>query len=235
MFNWLFWVVIVFLAIMAIVGLKKGLVKMIFSLVSLIVTIILTVMISPHVAEFLMESTELYDMAQEKTCEFIEKVVLAMEEEAGESMTIDELPLPEIIKDMLNENNNEESYDILGVNNLADYIGASVARMVVNAAAFTGTFLVIFIAIKLIVALLDLISKLPLINGVNKLAGAALGLVEAFVILWILCLVVTSFAGTEWGRTLLSMINESEFLSLIYNNNYLMRLASDVLKVILYI
>ncbi len=235
MFNWLFWVVIIFLVIMAIVGLKKGFIKMLFSLVSLIVTIVLTIIISPHVADFLMESTELYDIAQEKTCEFIENVVLAMEEEAGESKTIDELPLPEVIKDLLHENNNEESYGILGVDNLADYIGAYVARMVVNAVAFSGTFLVIFLAIKLVVALLDLISKLPLINGVNKLAGAALGLVEAFIILWILCLAVTSFAGAEWGRTLLNMINESEFLSFIYNNNYLMRIVSDVLKVVLYI
>lgn len=234
MVNWLFWIVAAFLAVMAIVGIKQGFVKMVFSLVSLIVTIILTIIISPYVADFLMESTSLYETAKEKTGDFIETIVDAVEEEAGESKAIDELPIPEAIKKLLHENNNEESYSILGVDNLADYIGAYVAGVAVNAVAFSATFIVIFIAIKLIVLLLDLISKLPLLNGVNKMAGAALGLVEGFIVLWVLCLVVTSIAGSEFGRTLLNMIDESRFLSFIYNNNYLMRIVSDVLKVVLF-
>jgi len=233
MFNWLFWLVVIFLVVMAIVGLKQGLVKMVFSLVSLVLTIILTIIISPYVSDLLLEHTGLYDAAKEKTCGFIETMVDAMEAEAGESKTIDELPLPEAIKELLHENNNEESYSILGVDNLADYIGAYVAGIVVNAVAFIATFIVLFIAIKLLVLLLDLISKLPLINGVNKIAGVALGLVEGFIILWVLCLLVTSVAGSEFGRTLLNMIDDSAFLSFIYNNNYLMRIVSDVLKVVL--
>lgn len=234
MSNWLFWIVIAFLAVMAVVGIKRGFVKMVFSLVSLIVTIGLTIIISPYVADFLMESTSLYEIAKEKTGNFIEAIADTVEAEAGESKTIDELPIPDAIKDLLHKNNNEESYGILGVDNLSDYIGACVAGMIVNAAAFLATFVVIFIVIRIIVFLLDVISKLPLINGVNRLAGGALGLAEGFIVLWILCLVVTSTAGSEFGRTLLIMIDENEFLSCIYNNNYLMRIVSDVLKVVLY-
>lgn len=233
--NWLLWVVLAFLAVMVIIGLKNGFVKMVFSIVSLIATIILTIIIGPHVATYLKENTSVYETVQQKTCLFIENALIKMEDEAGESKKIEDLPLPDVIKDKLLENNNEETYELFGAESLGEYISEYVSNVVVKAIAFCGTFIVILIAIKLVVYLLDLISKLPLLNGVNKTLGAALGFVEGMIILWLLCLVVTAGAGSEWGQNMLAMINESEFLSFIYNNNYLMRFATDVLKLVLMI
>ena len=233
--NWLLWIVLIFLAVMIFVGLKKGLVKMLFSIISLIATIILTVIIGPHVATYLKDNTPVYETVQEKTCLFIENALIKMEDEAGESKKIEDLPLPDVIKDWLLENNNEETYGIFGADSLGEYISEYVSNVVINAIAFVSTFLVIFIAIKLVVYFLDLLSKLPLLNGLNKTLGAALGLLEGFIILWLLCLLVTAGAGSEAGQTMLALINESEFLSFIYNNNYLMRVATDVLKLVLMI
>lgn len=233
--NWLLWIVLAFLAVMVIIGLKNGFVKMLFSIVSLIATIILTIIIGPYVATYLKESTPVYETVQQKTCIFIENALIKMEEEAGESKKIEDLPLPNVIKEKLLENNNEETYNLFGAESLGEYISEYVSGIAVNAIAFCATFIVILIAIKLIVYFLDLISKLPLLNGLNRTLGAALGLLEGLIVLWILCLVVTAGAGNEWGQHLLAMINESEFLSFVYNNNYLMRFATDVLKLVLMI
>lgn len=231
--NWLLLIVVAFLIFMAIIGLKKGFIKMIFSLVSLIATIILTIVLGPHVATYLKDNTSIYETVQQKTCLFIENALIKMEEEAGESKQIEDLPLPDIIKDWLVENNNEETYELFGAESLGEYISEYVSNVAVNAIAFVVTFIVILIVIKLVIYFLDLVSKLPFLNGVNKMLGVALGLIEGLVILWVLCLVVTAAAGSEWGQSLLGMINSNEFLSFIYNNNYLMRLATDVLKLVL--
>ena len=233
--NWLLWIVLAFLAVMVIIGIKNGFVKMLFSLVSLIATIILTVIIGPHVATYLKENTSVYEAVQQKTCMFIENALIKMEEEAGESKKIEDLPLPDVIKEKLLENNNEETYDLFGAESLGEYISEYVSGVAVNAIAFCATFIVIFIIIKLVVYFLDLISKLPLLNGLNRTLGAALGFLEGMIVLWLLCLVVTACAGSEWGQNLLAMINESKFLSFIYNNNYLMRFTTDVLKLVLMI
>ena len=108
-----------------------------------------------------------------------------------------------------------------------------VSNVVINAIAFFSTFIVILIAIKLLVYFLDLVSKLPLLKEINKSLGAVLGLLEGFLVLWLLCLLVTAGAGSSSGQVLLGLINESEFLSFVYNNNYLMRVATDVLKLVL--
>lgn len=231
--NWLLWMVLAFMAVMAIIGLKNGFVKMLFSIVSLTATIIITAVIGPHVAAYLKENTSVYETVQQKTCAFIENALIKMEEEAGESKKIEDLPLPEVIKEKLLENNNEETYNLFGAESLGEYISEYVSGVAVNAIAFCATFIVVFIAIKLIVYFLDLISKLPLLNCLNRSLGAALGLLEGMLVLWLLCLVVTAGAGNEWGQNLLAMINESEILSFIYNNNYLMRFATDAFKEVL--
>lgn len=229
--NWLLWIVIAFLAFMGMLGLKKGFIKMLFSIVSLIVTIILTMVINPRVSDYLRNKTKVYETVQEKTCEFIEDTILKAEEGEEGGKTIEELPFPDIIKNKLLENNNEDTYSLLGANTLGEYISIYIANIIVNAIAFCATFFVIFIAIRLVVYLLDLLSRLPLINGMNKLLGLALGLLEGLLVLWALCLVVTACAGTSWGRAALEQISNNGFLGFIYNNNYLMRIITDILTI----
>lgn len=229
--NWLLWIVIAFLAFMGIMGLKKGFIKMLFSIVSLIATIILTMIINPRVSDYLKNKTKVYATVQEKTCAFIEDTILKTEEGEDSGKTIEELPLPDIIKNKLLENNNEGTYSLFGANTLGEYISIYIANIIVNAIAFCATFLVIFIAIRLVVYLLDLLSRLPLINGMNKLLGLALGLLEGLLVLWVFCLVVTACAGTSWGRATLEQIGNNGFLGFIYNNNYLMRIITDILKI----
>ena len=66
--------------------------------------------------------------------------------------------------------------------------------------------------------------------GVNKLAGAALGAAEGLVFLWLLCLLVTAFSTTGWGAELSRMIEESSWLSYLYDHNLLVMLAASLMK-----
>ena len=90
-------------------------------------------------------------------------------------------------------------------------------------------FIVISIVLRIGLLILDSITKLPGIHLVNAIGGAVFGLVNALIFIWILCMIVTALASTEFGINTLGMIKESPFLSFIYNNNLLLQLIAALL------
>lgn len=235
--NIIFAGVIAFLAIMTAVGYVRGLVKTVFSLVSVIVILVVVTILTPT-ARTIIRETPLYPYIQDRAREFTYNSMKIEEWDttnvdnpiAGlgigeQEKIINELPIPQNIKDSLISNNTEEGYKVLEVTNFADYIVMSITDMIINSIAFIILFAVVVIAIKTAVALLDIISKLPVLNFLNKSGGAVFGFVEALIIIWIVCIIVTAFAATQWGQQLLAEINDNVFLSLIYSNNILEKIV----------
>ena len=81
------------------------------------------------------------------------------------------------------------------------------------------TLIVVFIAVHLLINLLDLVAKLPGLNAVNKSGGAVSGLIIGYIIIQIVFLVITVFSGTGWGNSLMLQINESPLLTFLYNSS----------------
>ena len=130
-------------------------------------------------------------------------------------MIIEELPIPEQMKRLLTENNNIEVYKMMGVEFFRDYVGGYLADTILKATVFMVLFLAVFIVLQIVVIWLDLIAKLPILSGINKIAGAVLGGVEALIFIWIVCLILTAFSGTGFGKTALTQIDASIWLSWI--------------------
>ncbi len=60
----------------------------------------------------------------------------------------------------------------------------------------------------------------------NHLVGGLMGAVGALVIVWLLYLLVTLFFTTPVGKMFFEMIQESEFLKVLYDYNPVMKLAT---------
>ena len=75
-----------------------------------------------------------------------------------------------------------------------------------------------------------IIARLPILSGINKIAGAVLGGVEGLVFLWIAGLLVTAFSGTQWGLILTRQIEASKWLSYLYSHNFLNLMVLGVLR-----
>ena len=136
-----------------------------------------------------------------------------MKKRSRQTKKINELPLPQTLIDGLNENNNEEMYEALSVNTFNEYIARYLAMVVTSSAAFLITYLI---------ALIDMITELPIIHGLNKAGGILLGGLEGFVVVWLLFLVINIISGSGIGKTLLTYIGESKYLSVLYNKNMIM-------------
>ncbi len=246
--NWLLIAVIVLLLGLTIIGYCRGFMKMLVSMAALLLTLGITWYAAPKVAEVLERHTPIYDTVKTQINNYmttevekqvnqlygdtIEKIegmqgneMLNHLTDEQEKTIIEMLPIPKALQEKLVQNNNADNYDIMGVVTFCDYLSSAIADLVLQAITIVITFLFSIIMIRLAIFALDIISKIPVIHGVNKLAGAALGLVEGFFLLWIIFMIITAASGTAIGRDMMVLIQESPILTFLYDKNIFLRMV----------
>lgn len=223
--NWLFWVIVVFIAYHVIDGLRRGFIRKAVSAVSLIITLVLVTCLTPRITYFIQNNTSLHENLQQKCSELFLSSEYNEDVKTDQVLMIENMELPENIKEMLLENNNTESYDVLKVSGFHDYVGAYIAKLIINALAFLLSFVIVWTAIRAILLALDVVTKLPILHGINKLAGGGLGLIYGIVLVWIAFLLVTILCNGDLGRRFFGLISENPFLLFLYNQNVIMKIV----------
>ena len=98
-------------------------------------------------------------------------------------------------------------------------MGAYAARLVLNWVCSIFLFAVIFIILHLLIIWLDLLARLPILYGLNKIAGTFLGLAQGLLLIWIGALFLELFSATEVGSMLYEQVEDSFWLSALYRFN----------------
>lgn len=220
--HWLPAAAAVFLTGMVLYGHHRGFLKQCISVGALVLTICLVKSVTPAATDFIESDPRIRSWAAE--------AVLAASgwQEPGEAevqtpsvqrTAIEGLKLPEPVKDILIENNNSEFYHILGVDQFTDYVSTCLADMVIHGICSLVIFVLSYILIRILIRWLDLIARLPIICGLNQLAGAFLGLAQGLLLLWIGGIVLKFFSAAPVGQLLEQQINASVWLSLLYQYN----------------
>lgn len=224
--NWLFIVVLVILLVCAIRGMAVGLIKTVFSVFSTIIVLIAAIWLSPQVSRWMQGNEKVFGYFSEKVDNLVDFSGVG-DKVAEQADFIDDLPLPAQLKKVLHANNNAETYTKLAVDNFEAYVVNYLTGIIINALAFILTFLILRIALLLISFALDIISKLPVIHGLNKLTGLFAGLLHGLIIVWIAFVLITMFGGSGFGKEAMKLINESKVLGFLYNNNIILRFLTD--------
>lgn len=214
-----------------IVGYVRGFLKIAVSLAITIASIFLVMAISPHISAWLQESTAIEETVKNK----LESMIEMPEGMSAETIASVEIPreqqialiegagLPGMIRDMLLENNNNEAYETLGVTNFVDYIGAYITKLIADILSFLIAWIVVTIIARVLMGVIGIIDKLPVIGGVNKIAGAVVGAGIALIIVWILFILVTLLYNTTVGQACMTDIAASRILTKLYDGNVLMK------------
>ena len=237
-------------------GYCKGFVKMTLASLVVIAALIVTRFASPYVAD-LVNTSSIPQLVQDKmkACLIEELKKQASEQEGGwtdavhsapddegileilnslnsneQGKLINSISLPDSIRDSILENNNSEIYGLMGAATFAEYLSGYLTAMIVNALCYAVTFLVVYFVLLLAVYALNLVSKLPGLNTINKAGGVAVSLIFALTLIWIFFLVMTAASGTSLGQRVLQDVKDSEFLSILYNHNMLMVFILDIGK-----
>ena len=172
--NWLVIAVLVVLIFFGFRGQREGFIRTVFSLFSLIIALFLTSTFSPYISKTLQNNEKVHTYISDA----VAKIVKTPKKDGTvteQVESIKELSLPKSLKNALIENNNGEVYKALAVNSFKEYVNNYLTCVVINALSFILAFIIVNICLSLILNALDLISKLPIINGLNKSAGFVIG------------------------------------------------------------
>lgn len=231
--NWLEIIVAVYLIGMVLYGHHRGFIRLVVSIAALVITILVVNAITPQISKLFVNNQQIQNIIKEQIQENMDINYMTetdLENVSFQRMAIEDLNIPQVMKDVLLENNNIEMYDILGVDHFIDYVVGIMIRMVLNAIGFIITFIIVYIAIKMVLKWINVITKLPVLNGINQIAGAAAGLVEGLLVLWFVLLVISIFSETAGGQILVGQIQKSVWLSYFYNSNMLTRMVFTSIK-----
>lgn len=108
------------------------------------------------------------------------------------------------------------------------YFNSSFLSMVLAITCFVVLLLIVQLA-KLIFSSIEFLSKLPIINWLNKVAGSVLGVGEGIVFIWFVFILLQFFEFGGVSAYALNLVDQSEFLSYLYNHNYVAVLALEIL------
>lgn len=139
---------------------------------------------------------------------------------------IEAAELPEVFKELLISNNNNEVYRNLGVTTFGGYVSKYLSKLIIDICAFLGTFIITTIIIRAIVFALDFVAELPMLGILNRLSGMVVGGAIALIVIGFIFVGITLIYTTSIGRMLMEMIDQSQFLSYLYAHNYIMEIVT---------
>lgn len=209
-------VVIIFLIAMIAYGYMRGLIKIVFSMVATIATIVLAAVLTIPFSGVL-KNTGIGEGIEASVREIVEQAHIIDEE------SVMELDFPKAVLEPIAKGTQNAQETI------QEYVIEELTDTIIKALTFLVLTLIIYIIVRIIIGVLDVFSKLPIINGINKWAGAVVGLVQGLLFIWIASLILTAFSDKEWAQEVFRQINDNGFLSFIYNNNMVIWLVTRLL------
>ncbi len=146
-----------------------------------------------------------------------------------QSAIIDELPLPDIIKNLMRNTIGENGLDTLNVTDFMYDIVEFLSSLILDVLSFVVAFILVEILLRAAIAVLNAIAHFPVISLVNRLAGFALGLLEALFFLWLFFLLLMVLQATGIGTTLIAMVEQSTILNWLYQTNLFWRIFTAIM------
>lgn len=212
------------------VGYARGFVKEVVSMLFLVLSVAIVWVINPAVSSIIKEHTGFYTEIRERCGESLEEQLEPGIQVGRETqMTlIDQLPLPEGIKKGLITNNNPEVYKLLAVDSFVDYVADYVATILTNGVGFIVSFLLAFAAMKILVWTLGFMSSLPVLRGLDRIAGGVVGLAKGLIFLWVLGLAATVLCNTPAGKECMEAIERDRFLTFLYDTDLFVKVFINI-------
>lgn len=208
--------VILFMAVMGAYGYMKGIINMLLSVVVLVATIAVTAVLTVPVSA-LVEKSNIGDEIHKSVTEIVKDA------EVVDVESIRNLDYPDVILNPISDGAEDATVA------MEKYVADSLTKLVIKSGVYLILSILIYSILRIAVAVLNIASRLPVISDINKLAGAVVGFAMGLVLIWIACLVLAAFGNESWAQDIFVQINESEVLSFIYNNNFVLWLVSGKL------
>ncbi len=211
-------------------GFHRGFIKEAVSTLILFLSVLLVWFVNPYVNQFLRENTPLFETVQETAQnvagDIVDNGVASSKTELNNA--IDNMPLPAVIRESIQDSINSGEYKSLGASSFTDFMSKYLAEITMNGISFLVSFILANILLRVLAFVMNLLSNLPVVHGANKIAGALLGALEGVAVVWVIMLVLTVLWNTPVGKEGLEMVHKDTFLDILYSKNVFVKFFADV-------
>ena len=197
-------ILIVIILLNVIICYKKGLVKLAVGLVAVIVSLILAMILYKPVTNIIIKNTEIDEKIKES-------IINTLTTESNENDTSDKgmmQYMQSYVDDAVNKTKNEIVIEASEV----------VSTKIINVCAFLG----IFVVVRILTIIADLIMSLPILKQFNKAGGIIYGILKALIIIYIILAIIFAITYITGNTTISNVISETYITKIFYNNNVLL-------------
>lgn len=232
--TWLGLAVLVLLAFSMVDGYRRGFIKEVVSVVLVLLSVVVVWLINPYVNTFIRENTSVYEKIQDVSGAFVESLTDGETVVDGEQQNelISGMNLPGLLQNGIADNNTAAVYQTLSVNTFGEYVSRYLANIAVNCLSFLVSYILASVLIHVFAYALDLLARLPVLCGINKMAGALVGGGKCIIFIWVAMLVVTILCNTKIGQEGLRLIRGDTVLNFLYDKNIFIRIFAGINRIL---
>ena len=206
-------VIVAIIALCLFLGYRRGLTGSLLKILSFVLDIVIAFIFFKPVSNLVINHTNWDDSLKTSIEQFITEKTSTPEEKSS---------LPQVIVDYIDETMAQSVNEAkeVAIENTAQ----SVTNLIVNAGVWIAVFIIARILLIFIKFITALIAKLPVIKQFDKLGGILYGILEAFVILYVLLAIISFIAPMINNAEFIDALNKSFIGSMLYNNNILLKI-----------
>lgn len=216
--------VIAVIAISALIGYYKGLLKSVFKVVSFFVAVFGAIKFSPLLTNYILE-TRIYTMLKSGILERLllqrQDSELILDESVKSTLadnTIQQLSIPEFLKEKLIENIPNAS-SLIDTTQIFDAISGELAYLLIRVASVIVLYFALRILLLILQHVLDLFSKLPVVKQMNEIGGLIFGIIQGTLSIYIIFAIMTIFYSLEKFNWIAISIDNSLIAKYLFYNN----------------
>ena len=233
-------------------GSRKGLVRTVFGLFSSIVVLLAGTVISPIISNQLRNNDKIFNAIStriEKSLEnygkngkrdeqSVDKKKTKGKKSKGkksrEIINADDIYVPyklltgnqaveEIITDILKNEHIKKARE--DVQKEVNHRGAIyLTGIVINSGTFILVYFILSVGLLVLGKVLNIISKLPVINELNRMVGGIVGIFQGLVIVWLIFTLMMVFIEKPFIQEGMRQIEENAFLRILYESNIIAKI-----------
>lgn len=214
-------------------GYAHGLFRSILIAAAIIAAMVLSAYATPYVSKALQQYTSIDEKLE---ASFVEQLDLDITRETGtkneQMMLIEALPFPDALKMAIINNNNTDVYEGLNVGGFEEYLAHYLSCIITNCLAYVVVQLLITVGLFILLHISNLLSDIPILHGIDKAGGVALGVIQALAIIWSLFIIIALLGNTPFGISAFAQINENPVLNFLFEHNWLMNKMTSISNVL---
>ncbi len=212
-------ILLIIVILNAIIGYKKGLIKVAFNIFAFLIALITTLILVKPVSHLIIKNTTID--------ENIKNIIINNNELKNDDQIIENTDednqqknnifIQKYIEKVITEKTNEAK------NKAVEIVADNISMKAVELFVAIALYIIIRIIIMFLSFLSDTISQIPLIKQFNEFGGIIYGLLKSAVIIYLILTIIFIICSIKGNLFISDAIEESYITKFLYNNNIIVK------------